>query len=197
VRATRSVTCVRIEGDNGIDVELVIGPAGALANDVLSAGLAVVTGAEPASFGADLLDGAASPGTVVDHVVATENAPQCVIEAPRFTVRARHDLTTYPDVFGLATVRDASRQQLPGISEHPIAVDQAAQDAFAEFTDTGFRAAVVTAVGMMRASMVRRTEEYEVRRVTVTFDRPYGFLAVHRDSGLVLVAGWVTAPDEG
>jgi hypothetical protein len=31
--------------------------------------------------------------------------------------------------------------------------------------------------------------------VTATFDRPYGFLAVHRASGLVLVSGWVTAPD--
>jgi hypothetical protein len=28
----------------------------------------------------------------------------------------------------------------------------------------------------------------------VTFDRPFGFLAVHRPTGLVVVAGWVAAP---
>ncbi|MFJ8477243.1 hypothetical protein [Kitasatospora sp. NPDC094011] len=29
------------------------------------------------------------------------------------------------------------------------------------------------------------------------FHRPFGFLAVHRLSGLVLAAGWVTEPDTG
>ena len=82
----------------------------------------------------------------------------------------------------------------PGISDDSLVVSAAAQDAMAEFTETGFRAAVVTAVAMRLASM-RRMNEYDVRRVTVTFDRPYGFLAVHRETGLVLVAGWVTAPD--
>jgi hypothetical protein len=27
--------------------------------------------------------------------------------------------------------------------------------------------------------------------VTVVFDQPFGFLAVHRPTGLVLIAGWV------
>jgi hypothetical protein len=30
--------------------------------------------------------------------------------------------------------------------------------------------------------------------VWVAFDRPFGFAAVHRPTGLVLVAGWVAAP---
>jgi serine protease inhibitor len=195
VRANASVACVRIEGDNGIDVELVIGPAGVPASVTLSAGLAVVTGAAEAGSGDDLLDGAPAPGIVVDHTVSTSNTPQCVVEAPKFTVRASHDLTAFPDVFGLNTVLDASEQRLPGISERPIAVGKAAQDAIAEFTDTGFRAAAVTALTMRPAGMVRRVHEYEVRRVTATFDRAYGFLAVHRATGLVLVSGWVTAPD--
>jgi len=33
------------------------------------------------------------------------------------------------------------------------------------------------------------------RLVRVSFDRPFGFLAVHRRTGLVLVAGWVDDPD--
>jgi serine protease inhibitor len=195
VRATASVACVRIEGDNGIDVELVIGPVGTPASETLSAGLAVVTGAAEALSGDELLDGAPAPGIVVGHTVSTTNTPQCVVEAPKFTVRASHDLTAFPDVFGLHTVLDTSQQRLPGISEQPIAIGKAAQDAIAEFTDTGFRAAAVTAFTMLRASMVRPAREYEVRRVTATFDRPYGFLAVHRATGLILVSGWVTAPD--
>jgi serine protease inhibitor len=195
VRVNPSVACVRIEGDNGIDVELVIGPVGVPASETLSAGFAVVTGAADATDGDELLDGAPAPGIAVDHVVSTVNRPQCVVEAPKFTVRASHDLTAFPDVFGLDTVLDASQQRLPGISERPIAIDKAAQDAIAEFTDTGFRAAAVTALMMRTSGMVRRVQEYEVRRVTATFDRPYGFLAVHRATGLVLVSGWVTAPD--
>ena len=30
------------------------------------------------------------------------------------------------------------------------------------------------------------------REIKVIFDRPFGFLAVHRPTGLILVAGWVT-----
>jgi hypothetical protein len=33
-------------------------------------------------------------------------------------------------------------------------------------------------------------------RVTVRFDRPFGFLAVDRPTGLVLLAGWVDDPEE-
>jgi serine protease inhibitor len=193
VRATSTATCVRVEGDNGIDVELVIGPAGVSASEVLSEGYAIVTGARDAIDGESLPDGLAASGVVVDRVTHTANTPQCVVEAPKFTVRARHDLIAFPEVFGLASARRASHP-FPGISEAPLVVSDAAQDAMAEFTETGFRAAAVTAVAM-RLAMVRRVEEYDVRRVSVRFDRPYGFLAIHRDSGLVLVAGWVTAPD--
>jgi hypothetical protein len=32
--------------------------------------------------------------------------------------------------------------------------------------------------------------------VDVTFDRPFGFIAVHRPSRLAVVAGWVGSPFE-
>ncbi|HEY7174335.1 MAG TPA: serpin family protein, partial [Micromonosporaceae bacterium] len=192
VRATATATCARIEGDNGIDVELVIGPAGVAASDVLSEGFAIATGSRDSTDGEHLPDGLPAPGVVVDRVAHTTDASQCVVEAPKFTVRARHDLLAFPEVFHL----DAARQghPFPVISEAPLVVSAAAQDAMAEFTETGFRAAAVTAVAM-RMAAVRHMREFDVRRVTVTFDRPYGFLAVHRETGLVLVAGWVTAPD--
>jgi len=113
---------------------------------------------------------------------------------PRFTVRAGHDLLALPGVFGLATVTDSRRGHLPGISERPLAVQQAKQDAIATFSAAGFRAAAVTAVGMMLAAGVpMRT--HTVRSVSFAVDRPFGFVAVHRPTGLVLVTGWVTEPE--
>ncbi|MER7185772.1 proteinase inhibitor I4 serpin, partial [Streptomyces hyaluromycini] len=35
---------------------------------------------------------------------------------------------------------------------------------------------------------------HESTVVRAAFDRPFGFLAVHRESRLVLAAGWVTEP---
>jgi hypothetical protein len=35
---------------------------------------------------------------------------------------------------------------------------------------------------------------YTTRLVEAVFDRPFGFLAVHRTSRLVLTAGWVADP---
>ncbi len=35
---------------------------------------------------------------------------------------------------------------------------------------------------------------YTVRLVEAAFDRPFGFLTVHRTSRLVLTAGWVAEP---
>ena len=73
-------------------------------------------------------------------------------------------------------------------------VEQAAQDVTAEFSATGFRAAAVTAVGMMVGSAMPEPSTYRVRHVSVAFDEPFGFVATHRPSGLVLVTGWVQDP---
>jgi len=39
-------------------------------------------------------------------------------------------------------------------------------------------------------------EPYEVTFVEAIFDRPFGFIAVHRPSRLAVVAGWVSSPFE-
>ncbi|MFE5098235.1 proteinase inhibitor I4 serpin, partial [Streptomyces sp. NPDC056638] len=36
---------------------------------------------------------------------------------------------------------------------------------------------------------------FRAREISACFDRPFGFLALHRTSRLVLNAGWVTDPD--
>ncbi|WP_332838981.1 hypothetical protein [Nocardia bovistercoris] len=62
----------------------------------------------------------------------------------------------------------------------------------ARFTSGGFEAAAVTAIGMARAAAPSQSRR--IRCVEVTFDRPFGFLAVHRPTGLAIVAGWVATP---
>ena len=74
----------------------------------------------------------------------------------------------------------------------PLAVGQAKQKVLARFFATGFEAAAVTAVGLMRTSMPTQ----QARRLEVTLDRPFGFVAVLRESRLPIVAGWVETPTE-
>jgi hypothetical protein len=40
----------------------------------------------------------------------------------------------------------------------------------------------------------RPEPQYETTRADAVFDRPFGFLAVHRETSLVLTAGWVADP---
>jgi serine protease inhibitor len=71
-------------------------------------------------------------------------------------------------------------------------VSQARQSCTAVFSATGFEAAAVTAMGMAYMGFPQQTHEHV--RTVATFDRPFAYLARHRPSGLVLVAGWVAQP---
>ena len=54
----------------------------------------------------------------------------------------------------------------------------AKQSAVAEYTATGFKAAAVTAVGVLRAASIISPGEVTVRTVTARFNRPHAVLAV-------------------
>ena len=86
---------------------------------------------------------------------------------------------------------DVSRGHFPAMSSHPLAVSAAKQNAIAHFTAEGFEAAAVTALGGAGGAAPRR----KVKQVRVEFDRPFGFFATHRISGLTLAAGWVAEPE--
>jgi serine protease inhibitor len=114
------------------------------------------------------------------------------IQLPPFEIRSSHNLLADPGLFGLRTATDPGRGHFSAVSDTPLAVDQATQNALARFTREGFEAAAVTAIGFAVAAALfppRRTVE-----IAVTFDRPFGFLAVHRPTGLVVVAGWIEQP---
>lgn len=130
----------------------------------------------------------------VERVTSTDRADRLEISTVAFDLASAHDLLDEADVFGLSTAQDLDRGHFPGVSSMPLAVQSAAQEAAAEFTATGFKAAAVTAIGLVRASAVPSRRTYRVRRVTVSFDRPFGWIALDSESGLVIAFGWVQTP---
>jgi hypothetical protein len=98
---------------------------------------------------------------------------------------------------------DGTSTVLSGASVYPLlallaqaAHAPAPQAAMATFTADGFKAAAITALAMAAGSMLAHERRSRKLRVQVTFDRPFGFVAVHRPTGLILVAGWVAEPEE-
>ncbi|TDE01605.1 serpin family protein, partial [Jiangella asiatica] len=186
------VSLTRVAGDNGLDVHLVLGEDGRPGGEVVAAAVLLVSGdggrAEARTGSEVLSDGSGSwPGVAF----VSAQRPSLALTSVRYTVRSDHDLMENADIFGLRTVSGTDRGHFSAIGPVPLRVDQARQAAIALFSSTGFEAAAVTAIGLRTVSM----PVYNARGLAVTYDRPFGFLTVHRDSGLVLFAGWVEEPD--
>ncbi|MEU3464826.1 serpin family protein [Streptomyces sp. NPDC006733] len=189
-----ALTLLDVQGANGIDVHLLLGEdrAGVGAGNVLRAGVEVLAGAYEVVPGGRLAEGTPGPGVAVAQVTGFDSEPQLHTTTAAFTVTDDHDLLERPELFGLDTARDDSRGHFPGVSEKPLAVGAARQSVTASFSAEGFVAAAVTAFSMVAGGVPDRKAKF----VAVTFDRPFGFLAVHRATGLVLTAGWVTDPHD-
>ncbi|WP_327302645.1 serpin family protein [Streptomyces sp. NBC_01298] len=189
---TGPVTLLEVVGDGGVDVHLVLGEPQAPPGQTLRAGIAAVTRAIPTTGASLLPEGNPGPGLHIGRVASVDRHPWLSIRTVAFEARAEHDLLASPGLFGLASASDTRTGHFPGISSDPLAVGSARQAAVARFHAEGFEAAAVTAIGTVGAGLPRVT--YRVRRAQVSFHRPFGFLAVHRTSRLVLAAGWVAAP---
>lgn len=186
-----TVTRVMVEGDGDLDVHLLLGdrqPA-----DVLAAGLRELSGAARVQLAADLDDGDAAPGVRVGVTESDWPKDELRLELPSFEIRAQHDLLAYPDLFGLRLVTDPAASHLPQLSPVPLFVERGAQDVLARFFADGFEAAAVSAFEMGLTGEPT-PPQYRVMTVDVTFDRPFGFIAVHRHSRLAVTAGWVSSP---
>lgn len=188
--AAHPVTRVIIYGTGDLDVHLLLGDGSP--GTVLTTGLAALDGAAP--IRADLPAGTVAPGLRV--TAATDHGQGDTLETlvPPFEIRSLHNLIEQSALFGLRTVTDSARGHFPAMSEHPLYVDQAAQDVFARFTETGFDAAAVTALAMRLGSARFPKPGHTVLQTKVTFDRPFGFVATHRPTRLAVVAGWVAQP---
>ncbi|MFF2073726.1 serpin family protein [Kitasatospora sp. NPDC058162] len=194
------VTELQVLGYGDITVHLLLGEPEADPGEVLAAGIGALSQRHRRTTADRLPVGTTGPGLTVGTLRRYEPEDMLVTGVPQFTVEADHDLLARRELFGLGTlaVPSATEDRLPGLSDGvpPLFVNSARQKATATFGARGFRAASVTAVGMAAAGVGdERRPPYLQRYVRVDFGRPFGFLAVHRLSGLVLAAGWVTEPD--
>lgn len=186
-----TVTRVVVEGDGDIDVHLLLGdqqPA-----DVLAAGLRELSGDAQVCLASDLDNG--GPGLAVSRMQSSDPEDMVRLKLPSFEIKAHHDLLEHADLFGLRSLTDPTTSHLPLLSPEPLCISEGAQDVLARFFAEGFEAAAVTAFGLVAGSAPPE-EPYEVTFAEVIFDRPFGFLAVHRPSRLAVVAGWVSSPFE-
>ncbi|MEH0985811.1 serpin family protein [Micromonospora sp. CPCC 205556] len=179
------LSLLTVAGDADVDVVLALGQPRRPASAVLPAAIGALAG------GPTLPQGS-GPGVTEELVQAFDDRPELLVNTVAFTVDADHDLLQRAELFGLAAASDADGDHFPGICPL-LSVSQARQSTKAEFSDTGFRAAAVTALGFLVGS-APPPATVRKRRVRLDVDRPFGFLAVHRRTGLVLVAGWVTDP---
>jgi hypothetical protein len=191
------LTVITVQGDADVDVLLGIGAPGAAQPDVL-AGLLAASAMRDAGQPGGTLIRSAEPGQEVAPGIkiglTTSSVPELKLSLPSFNVQVEHDLLDHRELFGLATVSTDPGESghFSAISPEPLAVGQAKQTVLARFFATGFEAAAVTAMGLMRASMPTKQE----RRLDVELDRPFGFVAIHRESRLPVVAGWIEQPTE-
>ncbi|WP_424878298.1 serpin family protein [Streptomyces sp. SLBN-8D4] len=188
------VTEVKVLGDNGVDVHLLLGDEHMTPGQVLAAGAAALDGTCPVVRGSLLPHGPAGPGLrVEERPCAAPRQPTLEVTTTAFEMRAHHDLLDLHGLFGLTAAQDARQGHFPGISASPLAVGSARQSVLARFDALGFEAAAVTAVAAVGGAPAP-PRRYTSTVFTAAFDRPFGFLAVHRGTRLALTAGWVTEP---
>jgi len=194
VRRYDNLTVITVAGDADVDVLLGVGQPQASQADVLAALLDARGEGVPGSRLVDQGEPGAevAPGVKVGQT--TSPRPDLKLSLPSFSVEAEHDLLASAELFGLSAVSTdpGVHGHFSAISPAPLAVGQAKQKVLARFFATGFEAAAVTAVGLMRTSMPTQ----QAKRLEVTLDRPFGFVAVLRESRLPIVAGWIETPTE-
>ncbi|MGW0817598.1 serpin family protein [Streptomyces viridiviolaceus] len=185
---------LKVLGDTAVDVHLLLGEEGMTPGQVLAAGVGLLARAYPLVPGPCLPYGEVGPGlSVVKERSRTPEPPTLDVTTTAFGMSADHDLLEPPGPFGLTSASQPVPGHFPGISGFPLYIGSARQCAVARFDARGFEAAAVTALGAAGAGIPQLRWLHTT--VRATFDRPFGFLALHRHSRLVLAAGWVTDPE--
>ncbi|MEU6248434.1 serpin family protein [Glycomyces sp. NPDC047010] len=126
--------------------------------------------------------------------VFPQTGPEIGATTVAFDVTEDLDLARDAEALGLTLAANPRRAQFERLAARRLFVSQARQTCTARFGATGFEAAAVTAMGMAQYGSAPPVAEHRHVRADVVFDRPFAYLAVHRPTGLVLVAGWVKTP---
>ncbi|WP_308367548.1 serpin family protein [Streptomyces sp. ISL-36] len=192
--AAGPLTVLKVLGDTGVDVHLLLGEEETPPGAVLRGGLDALAGGCPTVPGDLLPLGEPGPGLNVRNMRSSHREPTLSVTTSPFSLTADHDLLANAGLFGLTAAMDDGYGHFPGVSGFPLAIASARQTALARFDATGFEAASVTAMEAVAGGIPDLP--YVTRSIDLDFDRPFGFLTVHRTSRLVLTAGWVAEPVE-
>jgi serine protease inhibitor len=184
------VTMFRVVGAEEIDVYLAVGVEEAACGHVMRAAVEAVAAGTVGTPGSALPEGQPAPGVRVGAPAMLSLDGRLTVRTVGFAVDADHDLLASADLFGLRAAASAPGVLFPRMTPLAVPVGQARQTALARFTATGFEAAAVSSVAMLEEAPAQTT----ARPVEVSFDRPFGFVAVHRPTHQVLFAGWVAEP---
>ncbi|SDE14302.1 serpin family protein [Glycomyces harbinensis] len=195
LRVADHASVLTVRGDGDIDVLLGLGrddlPPHAVMDALLDAN-------DPAwgRSATELSIGDRAVGVQVAQYMGTrpQAGPEIDVQAVRFKLDADLDLSEDAAALGLELAADEQRARFDRLAAEPVYVSQARQTCTAEFSATGFEAAAVTAIAMARAAGLPKRDHRRVK-TSVAFDRPFAYLARHRPTGLVLVAGWVAEPE--
>ncbi|ADB30816.1 proteinase inhibitor I4 serpin [Kribbella flavida DSM 17836] len=195
--AAGPLTVITVQGDADVDVLLAIASPEAAQPDVL-AGLLAAAARPAAGRPGSMLVQQGQPGQQLAPALTitqtTSPTPEVNLSLPSFAVQAEHDLLAQRELFGLTAVTSdpGAQGHFSAISPDPLVVGQANQTVLARFYATGFEAAAVTAMGMMRTSV----SVTQSRRLDVALTQPFAFTALHRETRLPVVAGWIASPTE-
>ena len=197
LRVSDEAAVLTVPGGDDIDVLLALGRRDRTPEQVFSD---LIDAAGDPAWGrssADMAAGERAPGVTVAEYRAPDpqTAPEVHVQTVRFTVAADLDLTDDAAALGLVRASDDERAEFDRLAHRPTYVSQARQSCAAEFSATGFEAAAVTTVAMLRMAGAVPKPRHTHRQARIAFDRPFAYAARHRPSGLVLIGGWIAEPD--
>lgn len=185
-----------VRGGDDIDVLLALGREETSPQEVMSTLIGAATDPDWGRSAADLTSSMPSIG-VYQNTYKNEypqTAPETRAVVPAFNLDSDLDLREDAALLGLELASDDEFAQFDRLAAQRLYASQAKQSCTATFSATGFEAAAVTAMSMAYMGFPQQT--YEHRQVVVRFGRPFAYLARHRPSGLILIAGWVADPME-
>ncbi|MEU5875694.1 serpin family protein [Glycomyces sp. NPDC047369] len=198
LRLGAMASVLTVEGEDDIDVLLALGHEDLSPHDVMARLTAAASDPGWGRSPADLEPGRRAVGVAIEEWWAEtpQTAPETFVETVAFAVTEDLDLLSSAAALGLELASDSDLAQFDRLAAQALFVSQAKQTCTAEFSETGFKAAAVTAFGMayMGGLPADPPRPHRHVRARIVFDRPFAYLVRHRPTGLFLLGGWVAEP---
>ncbi|WP_051704143.1 serpin family protein [Glycomyces sp. NRRL B-16210] len=197
LRVGEDASVLTVPGDGDIDVLLALGREDLTPHAVMDALLDAASDPAWGRSSTELAVGERAVGVEVTEYLGArpQTGPELDVQTVRFRLDADLDLTEDAAALGLVDACDADRARFDRLAAQPVYVSQAKQACTAVFSATGFEAAAVTAIAMVRAASMASKPKHRRVKTSIRFDRPFAYLARHRPTGLVLIGGWVAEPE--